>query len=465
MNKSKIKKLIKESFEKLLQETKYYNSHGNIMSMSEFIEIEVEDRSNYSKEEIEEWINKYNIKEDDKVIWVTPKKWVANRYNLSSEDWYKAEKVPEEQMNVFEFDDNQGFIIPESDDGDDGYLFVFYKKDLLKESRMVTHTFQIASDIKRNVPGIEKLIELKSTGNGTVGLFRYRDGNAYEIVIRPVEYGEFKDYWGKLITKSKQKEEPSPKSGFITKKLASSGTFVNENTKKIDINDIEQWLIGECIPFAVALNEIFPEYKIAVMNDEFEDVDEDAEYNFNFVHAFCYHPKNHEIIIDALGVRKLSDLYDDYHDINPIIDWDIPNAQYLIDNYSGKMFASEESYDYDINEYKDAKTFIKNNINNFKVENNNFINENFNFLFKEKTYKEKVFDDLYNNLMNKYKISEKAFKTLDELSEILDKFKNDDEITQFIKEKEEEKKAIRLVSALIEDKYEKKLDDKIKEII
>lgn len=144
--------------------------------------------------------------------------------------------------------------------------------------------------------------------------------------------------------------------------------FLNESANKINEDDVEQWLRGECIPFAVALNELFPEYQIAVMNDEMEDVDEDAEYNFNFVHAFCYHPKNHNIIIDALGVRKLADLYDDYHDINPIIDWDIPNAEYLIDNFAGKEFASEESFDYDISEYEQAKVFIENNINSFKVQ-------------------------------------------------------------------------------------------------
>jgi len=152
---------------------------------------------------------------------------------------------------------------------------------------------------------------------------------------------------------------------FIVMKLRETiQKYLKEN---IDENNVEQWLQGECIPFAVALNEIFPEYRLAVINDEFEEVDEDSEYNFNFVHVFCYHPKNHKIIIDALGVRKLSDLYGYYHDINPSIDWDIPNAQYLIDNFAGKEFASEETYPYDPSEYEQAKQFIQKHINHYKI--------------------------------------------------------------------------------------------------
>jgi len=115
------------------------------------------------------------------------------------------------------------------------------------------------------------------------------------------------------------------------------------------------------------LNEIFPQYQIALLNDEYDVDDMDIEYNFNFVHAFCYHPKNHNIIIDAKGIRKLKDLYDDFYDINPVIDWDIPNSKFLIDNFAGKEFYSEESFDYDVSEYQEAKEWIKNYINNYKI--------------------------------------------------------------------------------------------------
>lgn len=144
---------------------------------------------------------------------------------------------------------------------------------------------------------------------------------------------------------------------------------IKEYLHEQDVDDemVEKWMGGQCIPFTVALNEIFPHYYIAVLNDEFETDDEEIEYNFNFVHAFCYHPDNHKIIVDAKGVRKLSDLYEDFYDINPVIDWDIPNPKFLIDNFAGKEFYSEESFEYDISEYEEAKEWIINHINAYKI--------------------------------------------------------------------------------------------------
>ncbi len=152
---------------------------------------------------------------------------------------------------------------------------------------------------------------------------------------------------------------------------------VNENFNEKE--DVEKWMTGECIPFAVALTHIFPEYKIAVINDlkddsDWEDDDDDEleieekpKYDYNFVHAFCYHPRNHKIIIDARGIRALDDLYQYYHDINPSVDWDIPNAQFLIDEYAGKEFHSEESFDYDEQEFEEAKEFIMSHKEQYSV--------------------------------------------------------------------------------------------------
>lgn len=142
---------------------------------------------------------------------------------------------------------------------------------------------------------------------------------------------------------------------------------VIESYNDYDEEDIEKWMSGECIPFVVALKDIFPQYGIAVLNDEFDVDDEDVEYNFNFVHAFCYDSSNHNIIIDAMGIRRLKDLYDDFYDINPVIDWDIPDVDYLINNFAGKEFYSEESYDYDHSEYLEAKQWIESNIDNYKI--------------------------------------------------------------------------------------------------
>mgnify|MGYP005857479417 CR=1 FL=1 len=108
---------------------------------------------------------------------------------------------------------------------------------------------------------------------------------------------------------------------FITTKIRE---YINEQ-HSINENDIERWMTGECIPFCVALNDVFPQYQIA------------------------------------------KDLYEDFYYINPIIDWDIPNSKYLINNYAGKKFASEESFEYDINEFQSAKEYITKNIDKYSV--------------------------------------------------------------------------------------------------
>ena len=46
------------------------------------------------------------------------------------------------------------------------------------------------------------------------------------------------------------------------KKATTIREYLNEQ-HIINENDIEQWVSGECIPFCVALNEIFPQYQIA----------------------------------------------------------------------------------------------------------------------------------------------------------------------------------------------------------
>ncbi len=105
----------------------YYTSHNPIfkMTLNQFIETEVNERSNYPLEYVQEWMRKYNLTGSDLVTWVSPLKWVANRYNLFAEEWDEAKKIPESEMSVYEIKADEGFIIPESDDGEEGYLFVF----------------------------------------------------------------------------------------------------------------------------------------------------------------------------------------------------------------------------------------------------------------------------------------------------------------------------------------------------
>lgn len=72
-------------------------------------------------------------------------------------------------------------------------------QELLNE-RLTTFASDIHSEISK-IPGLKRL-NLWSTANGFVGLYRYeKDGNAYEIEIRPVQVGTQKALWGNQIKK------------------------------------------------------------------------------------------------------------------------------------------------------------------------------------------------------------------------------------------------------------------------
>ena len=76
----------------------------------------------------------------------------------------------------------------------------------LFERRMVTYAFEISSKIGREIEGMEKTLDIQAMGDGAIGLYRYKDGNAYEIQIRPISLSKDKGRWGNLI----QKAEPHP---------------------------------------------------------------------------------------------------------------------------------------------------------------------------------------------------------------------------------------------------------------
>jgi hypothetical protein len=72
-------------------------------------------------------------------------------------------------------------------------------QEVLNE-RLETFASNIHSEISK-IPGLKRL-NLWSTANGFVGLYRYeKDGNAYEIEIRPVQVGQNKAMWGNQIKK------------------------------------------------------------------------------------------------------------------------------------------------------------------------------------------------------------------------------------------------------------------------
>jgi hypothetical protein len=103
----------------------YYTS-AKPVRFRDIVDTEVE-RGNCTHDQANHWKKKYGIDDQDKAVWVSPKKWVANSYNLSSDEKATAEKIPENEMDIRSIPSSKGFIIKESDDGDDGYIFVFRK--------------------------------------------------------------------------------------------------------------------------------------------------------------------------------------------------------------------------------------------------------------------------------------------------------------------------------------------------
>lgn len=116
---------------------------------------------------------------------------------------------------------------------------------ILYEGRSVTYTGKIMDDISKH-PDLKRL-DLRTFASGTMGLFRYTDGNAYEIVVRPVKYGEFKADYGDIIKKKidrlgfkPNKEEPRSIDDIkdtIQSRLSGKDIGVeiksNKNTKEI----------------------------------------------------------------------------------------------------------------------------------------------------------------------------------------------------------------------------------------
>ena len=109
----------------------YYTTSG-VMRFKEFIDLEVNERKNYTRSEINNWMKKYNIDTSDWVIWVSPQKWVAWRYQELADYFddteYLKKQAEKHSDEIYKYTTKEGYIIPESDDGDDGYLFVLTAK-------------------------------------------------------------------------------------------------------------------------------------------------------------------------------------------------------------------------------------------------------------------------------------------------------------------------------------------------
>ncbi len=124
-----------KKFDKFINES-YYNSHGSWSTFAEIRELEVDERGNLPREEYDEWQEKYNIKDNDEAIWVTTNKKQAYAYMLPADYFEEVHNMNYRQIkrilrkegyddfDVVEISEKDGFIIPESEDGDNGFIFV-----------------------------------------------------------------------------------------------------------------------------------------------------------------------------------------------------------------------------------------------------------------------------------------------------------------------------------------------------
>jgi hypothetical protein len=124
-----------KTYQAFINERVYYNSHGNFSSFFNIRQLEETERENYPKGTFDSWAEQYGISDDDSCIWVTKDKKQAYTYLLpsqyhdeimSKEEWEVEEWIDDKRIEekLYEVDDKDGYIIPESDDGDGGFLFV-----------------------------------------------------------------------------------------------------------------------------------------------------------------------------------------------------------------------------------------------------------------------------------------------------------------------------------------------------
>ena len=90
-----IKEIIKEVTKEYIVENynnKHYYTTSYPMSIKDFIKLEVKERDNYDIDEVKEWIKKYNIGKNDKLLWIALEPHIAARYQMNGEDWDNAKQ-------------------------------------------------------------------------------------------------------------------------------------------------------------------------------------------------------------------------------------------------------------------------------------------------------------------------------------------------------------------------------------
>jgi hypothetical protein len=164
---------------------KYYNSHGKFMSVKDFIELEVYDRGNYTRREIERifWRSGLELNLNFKCIWVTNDKQIALSY---ARDNSKPEDT------VFEVDIEEGVILFETNDGDNGYLFVQKKPKPFRVTRSNFINWFFADEtIDVAITKVDLIADLIGAGESIITAQDLLNGCDYipkHIVENPEDY-------------------------------------------------------------------------------------------------------------------------------------------------------------------------------------------------------------------------------------------------------------------------------------
>jgi hypothetical protein len=107
-----------ESFED--SKAVFYSCVKEPILFNNFIEQEVYKNSKFTPEDILRWMEKYFLTLDDKVVWVSPDKDMCYRFNDT------------ETQEIKHYTLSDGFIIPESDDSNNGFLMIL--RDCLSQN-------------------------------------------------------------------------------------------------------------------------------------------------------------------------------------------------------------------------------------------------------------------------------------------------------------------------------------------
>lgn len=234
-------------------EQKKYYSTSRAMPFSEFISIEVDERSNYEEEDVNLWKKKYGITDDSKVIWVALEPHIAARYQMDADDWKNAKELYEadpEKYEVDEYSSSKGTLIEESDDGDDGFVMV------LKDSYADGGDFLESADLymKEGPHDKEYHIQIvrRGDGYGVVAQWGRRGSHLQEDDKGVFSTLELARNEFEKIAKSKIKKgyylqrdddgkpEPKPKPKF------KKGDYVKlKNDAELLIVDESEWSDGD----------------------------------------------------------------------------------------------------------------------------------------------------------------------------------------------------------------------------